>query len=284
MPSASADSAGAPDGCPGRPMLRTRIITALILAPSIIAAIYLLPTQGLAWLLWALAATAAWEWAGLSGLSAPRQRAVYVLALTVVFIALSLLPSVQLPLLYALAVIWCLALVAVMIYPAAAGWIRFRWLVGLLGAFILPGAVVALVTVHRLPDGANWMLFVLVICWAADIGAYFAGKALGRHKLAPAVSPGKTWEGAAGGLTLAMVVCPGILLAADRLSLDWALVLVGLVGISIVGDLFESLLKRATGIKDSSQLLPGHGGVLDRVDSILSVTPFFTLWMLQLTA
>lgn len=264
-------------------MLRTRIITALILAPAVIAAIYWLTTPWLSCLLWLVAAAGAWEWAALAGLSTFPARAGYLGALTVLAVLLYLNPAAQLYWLQGLVVFWVVALVVVLTYPGSRSWAVNSWTVGLAGALVLPGAVLALVTIHGLPNGANWLLFSLLICWAADIGAYFAGRAFGRHKLAPAVSPGKTREGAIGGLLLSLLVCAGLLIAAGEFSFVWILVLLVLVGISILGDLFESLLKRATGIKDSGQLLPGHGGVLDRVDSILAVAPCFALWMLQYT-
>jgi len=135
-------------------------------------------------------------------------------------------------------------------------------------------------------SGAAWLLFVLLLVWGADIGAYFVGRALGRHKLAPRVSPGKTWEGVAGGLMvtalLAIVFASWQSLGvAGGLMLMLATAVVTLV--SVLGDLLESMLKRHRGIKDSSQLLPGHGGVLDRVDSLTAAVPLFALlsgWLL----
>ncbi len=262
-------------------MLRTRIITALILAPAVIAAIYLLATPWLACLLWMVAAAGAWEWAALAGLSSMPLRAAYVGALTVLAILLYVNPDIQLIWLQSLAAFWVVAFIVVLTYPGSDSWAINAWTIGLAGALVLPGAVLGLMTIHSLPNGANWLLFSLLICWAADIGAYFAGRAFGQRKLAPAVSPGKTWEGAFGGLLLTLLVCAGLLFAADQFSAAWIPVLLALVGVSILGDLFESLLKRASGIKDSGQLLPGHGGVLDRVDSILSVAPCFALWMLR---
>ena len=262
-------------------MLRTRIITALILAPAVIAAIYLLATPWLSVLLWLVGAAGAWEWAALAGLSSRPLRATYVGVLTALATVLYFNPEIQLIWLQSLAAFWVVALGVVLAYPGSGDWAVNRWSVGLSGALVLPGAVLGLITIHGQSNGANWLLFSLLICWAADIGAYFAGRRFGRRKLAAAVSPGKTWEGAIGGLFLTLIVCAGLLFATDQLSPLWMLVLVGLVGVSILGDLFESLLKRATGIKDSGQLLPGHGGVLDRVDSILSVAPCFALWLLQ---
>ena len=125
---------------------------------------------------------------------------------------------------------------------------------------------------------------MLLIIWGADVGAYFAGKSLGKTKLAPVVSPNKTWEGAIGGLVLAVIV--GVTVASLlSLNLDWfkfSVFVVIMVVLSVFGDLFESMLKRQADIKDSSNILPGHGGLLDRLDSTLSVAPFFVAGVLWL--
>lgn len=261
-------------------MLRTRVITALVLAPSIIAAIYLLETTWLGVLLALFTGAAAWEWAGLARFSAPGLRWVYVAMTLLITIGLHSF-NLAATVLWILAGVWVIATLAVARWPGSGVWIAHPATVAILGLLILPGVWLALLTVHRLPNGPHWMLFGLLVCWAADIGAYFAGKAFGRHKLAVQVSPGKTWEGALGGLLLAVGACGGILWAAGAFQPVWLVVIATLVAISIIGDLFESLLKRATGTKDSGSLLPGHGGVLDRIDSVLAVAPFFALWMLH---
>ena len=128
------------------------------------------------------------------------------------------------------------------------------------------------------------LLLMLVIIWGADVGAYFAGKTWGKTKLAPVVSPNKTWEGALGGLVLAVAV--GMAVASLlSLELDWlkfTVFVIVMVVLSVFGDLFESMLKRQANIKDSSNILPGHGGLLDRLDSTLSVAPFFVAGVLWL--
>jgi phosphatidate cytidylyltransferase len=130
------------------------------------------------------------------------------------------------------------------------------------------------------------IIWLFVVVWSADIGAYFVGRAYGRRKLARAVSPGKTWEGAVGGLVCSVVLATGLVgivpvLRMVPLSLTgWALLAFALGAISIVGDLFESVLKRETGAKDSGALLPGHGGLLDRIDALLAALPTFALFAL----
>lgn len=265
-------------------MLRTRIITALILAPSIVAAIYLLDTRWLALVLSLITGAAAWEWAGLAGMTESLRRITYTGVVLALSGALFLVPQFRSVVLGILMVLWVIAAYAVVTYPRSARWIAKPAGVAIIGVLILPGVLVSLLAVHELPSGPSWMLFGLLICWAADIGAYFAGRALGRHKLAPEVSPGKTWEGAVGGWLFALIACGLILWGAGAMEPVWLLIMSGLVVVSIFGDLFESLLKRASGTKDSGSLLPGHGGVLDRIDSVLAVAPFFAFVMLSRAA
>jgi phosphatidate cytidylyltransferase len=136
--------------------------------------------------------------------------------------------------------------------------------------------------IREMPYGDYWLLWMLLLTTATDVGGFFSGRALGRRKLAPSLSPGKTWEGAAGGMLLALVICLTALLMLSNWSVGVAVLLtMGLVVVAIFGDLFESLLKRSTGLKDSGGLLPGHGGVLDRIDSIIAVAPILA-WTLTL--
>ena len=125
--------------------------------------------------------------------------------------------------------------------------------------------------------GVHWLLFVLFLVWAADSGAYFAGRRFGRHRLAPQVSPGKSWEGAAGGLLLAGMLAAGAARAFGRPVLGFTLVCVLVAGFSIVGDLNESMLKRFAGLKDSGRIIPGHGGIMDRIDSLTAAAPLLLL-------
>lgn len=154
----------------------------------------------------------------------------------------------------------------------------------LIGLLILLPAWQGLVLFKQWPE-ANWLILaVMVLVWGADIGAYFAGRRFGKRKLAPQVSPGKSWEGVFGGLLATLLICVGV-----AIYRDWSFVglLMGLLGtavvvlISVVGDLTESMFKRQSGVKDSSNLLPGHGGVLDRIDSLTAAIPVFAalLWL-----
>jgi phosphatidate cytidylyltransferase len=160
------------------------------------------------------------------------------------------------------------------------------WSAGLAGVLALVPAWLALVRLRYLPHGADWVLFTLLLVWSADIGAYFAGHRFGRVRLAPEVSPGKTWEGVLGGCALsAIVAVAGSAWFALPLYSFVPLCLAA-VAFSIVGDLTESLLKRFAGVKDSGTLFPGHGGVMDRIDSVTGAAPvlFFGLIMLGVIA
>ena len=152
---------------------------------------------------------------------------------------------------------------------------------------VLTGAWLGLVSLRAQPDTGAWLIiWLFVVVWSADIGAYFVGRAYGRRKLALAVSPGKTWEGAVGGLVCTVLLATGLVGVVPALRMvpfsltAWALLAFALGAISIVGDLFESVLKRETGAKDSGALLPGHGGLLDRIDALLAVLPVFAFLVL----
>ena len=267
-------------------VLRNRIITGVILAILAIAAIFLLP---LAWfaLVFALVATLAlWEWVDLLGLKLTSAKLTGVkLAYIGVFALLSFFlyqnPQYFNPLLTTVAGFWLCAIIAVLIFPRAQSLFRQPILLAILGLLIALGAWVGLVVLRGLEQGSIWLVWLFVLVWGADVGAYFAGKAFGKRRLAPAVSPGKTWEGALGGMALAFCVCGGWVAYWQGVQFSWLAVTFLLIVVSVFGDLFESLLKRTSGVKDSGTLLPGHGGVLDRIDSLLAVAPIFALFMNQ---
>ncbi len=268
-------------------MLRQRVITALLLIPLVVWAIFGLPSWALAMVLGALVLLGAWEWTRLIPLASLPARLIYLLLVAVALAAAWRLSRVHPELLLAAAALWWLAATAwVLCYPGAQAGTRsasvVKWVCGFL---TLVPAWAALTILHATPLQGPWLvLLVLVLIWVADSGAYFAGRKWGRHKLAPAVSPGKTWEGVGGALAACVPLVLGAGVALD-LSTRALLLLLPLcllvVAISIVGDLFESLLKRDQGLKDSGTLLPGHGGVLDRIDSLTAAAPVFALgWRL----
>jgi len=272
-------------------MLRTRVITALVLVTGLLAAMFLLPAAGWLALAALVCAGAAWEWGGLGGFSA-RQRGIFAALMGAACLLVGTMsglaqeravPPGGLAALYALGGLFWLAVVPV--------WLARKWRIQGLASVVAVGLVVLLppaLALAHLRLVSPWVLLAaMAAVWVADIAAYFAGRAFGRHKLAPAISPGKTWEGAGGavvgvlvfGLILMATLAPAML---NGTSLAIAApLLIALTALSIQGDLFESLLKRQAGVKDSGTLLPGHGGILDRIDSLTSTLPLVglvTLW------
>ncbi|MFP4146797.1 MAG: phosphatidate cytidylyltransferase [Halorhodospira sp.] len=261
-------------------MLRTRVVTAAVLGPLLLGAIWLLPTAALALVLAGVAALAAWEWAGLVGLCDRRMQAGVVAVLLASLIPGWLVsghdPGAQAAL-YAAAGLWLAVVIWLGLYarrgtpvPAGLGALGVGWL-------LLWPTWVALVYLHgQTPWGAFWVTFLLVLVWGADTGAYFAGRAWGRHRLAPRISPAKSWEGVLGGGVVAVLAGSllVLLLAPEAPGPRFLLGLMVLVIIgSVVGDLFESMLKRQRAVKDSGGILPGHGGILDRIDSLTAAAP-----------
>lgn len=270
-------------------MLKQRVITALILAILAVAGVLLLPTPGYALLLACGVLLAAWEWAGLAGFDhGARYRYCASIAL---LLALGwLVHDSRLPVTTTLGltgVFWLL--VPIWLWRFAAGTLQRvpSWILGLVGLPVLFGPWLALLTLReQFTAGPKLVLFLLIMVWIADSGAYFAGHRWGRHKLAPRISPGKTCEGALGALAAVLVMAAlgvGLLGTYGRRGPGFILLCVVTVVFSIIGDLFESMIKRQHGVKDSGQLLPGHGGMLDRVDSITAAAPLFVLglWLLS---
>jgi phosphatidate cytidylyltransferase len=261
-------------------MLRTRVITGCVLGALLLLGLFLLPP------LWAVLAfglvftIGAWEWAGFGALRGPPARAGYTLivALALFFSWRWTYTSAHLLILLGAACLWwVMALFWIMLVPA-----RHRPTLTLICGFaVLAPAFVALsrlqISTQGFTRGPLLVLWLVLMVCAADIGAYFAGRAFGRRKLAPRVSPGKTIEGAVGGLLLVAAVAGSGAVYFGLPTL--AVIAFGFgVGIfSIVGDLTESMFKRAAALKDSGTLLPGHGGLLDRIDSVTAAAPLYAL-------
>ncbi len=264
-------------------MLKQRVITALILAPLMLAAIFLLPLFEFKLFIAAVMTLAAWEWANLSGLKQSSHRVAYALAVLALIIVIKYLDVAALPLLVAALFFWCLALGWVTTFPNSGAQWQGTPARALMGLLVLIPAWSGLVELKAQTSGNAWLLLLLLLVWGADIGAYFAGKAWGNKKLAARVSPGKTWAGFYGGLAASLAVT---LVFSWLVELEGAqrvgLVLVCLITalFSVLGDLLESMLKRHRGIKDSSHLLPGHGGVMDRIDSLTAAAPIFALGLI----
>jgi len=261
--------------------LGLRLVTAAVLVPLVVAAVLGLDTDRLRWVAAVVPLAAAWEWARLGGLKGRGAAAVYVAVTAVYLVILGIVEEHG-------AAVFVSAPVAVFWLTLTLGLMARRRVpinssavvsvpVMLAGPLLLGAAWVALVAVHRGAGGPELTLFVLALVWTADSAAYFTGRAFGRRKLAPAISPGKSIEGVLGAL-----VATAALAAAFW---SWRSPLFGLPGflalsvlvavVSVTGDLFESLIKRRRGVKDSGRILPGHGGVLDRIDSLNASVPLF---------
>ncbi|WP_425915886.1 phosphatidate cytidylyltransferase [Pseudomonas sp. GWSMS-1] len=265
-------------------MLKQRIITALVLLPFALGGFFLLDGALFALFIGAVVSLGAWEWARLAGLTAQVQRVAFAVLVAVLLLGLYLVPVLAPWVLLCALIWWALATALVLGYPASS-----RYWAGLpakliIGLLILLPAWQGLVLFKQWPE-ANWLILaVMVLVWGADIGAYFSGRRFGKRKLAPQVSPGKSWEGVFGGLLATLLICVNVAIYRDW---SFASLLLGLLGtavvvlVSVVGDLTESMFKRQAGVKDSSNLLPGHGGVLDRIDSLTAAIPIFAalLWL-----
>ncbi|WP_022964014.1 phosphatidate cytidylyltransferase [Halopseudomonas pelagia] len=265
-------------------MLKQRIITAVILAPLAIAGFILLEGRGFALFIGAVVTLAAWEWARLAGETSQKGRVVYALVVALLMLGLYRVNWPAQYLFIPAVIWWVLAAVMVVRYPRGRELWAGAMLAQLFGLLILLPAWYGLIWLRETANGLWLIMALMVLVWAADIGAYFAGKTWGKHKLMANVSPGKTIEGFLGGLVFTQVLT---LMALMYLGWSLGSVLLGLLGaalvvtFSVVGDLTESLFKRDQGLKDSSNLLPGHGGVLDRIDSLTAAIPVFALcWLL----
>jgi phosphatidate cytidylyltransferase len=267
-------------------MLKARVLTALVMLPIALLVLFVLPEDAFAVCIGLIVLVGAWEWIRLSG---PVSQ-LLTLTLLVVFSGVLywsyLLPNVYVPMLLGIGCIfWVGAAAMVMMYPKSKEQVGGKHVKLGFGLLVLIPAYVALLYLRRHDAHLILLALLVTIIWAADVGAYFVGRQFGTTKLAPKVSPGKSWAGLVGGMILALAV--GMLVALIGESSDylispiaWA-VLIGIVAVtvlfSVLGDLFESLIKREQGVKDSSSLLPGHGGVLDRIDSLTAATPVFAL-------
>ena len=269
-------------------MLRLRVLTAIVLLGVFLACLFLLPEAGFAALAGIVATFAAWEWAGLASFGV-RARCLFAAACALVYALLGLtfgmlhLDQSAGAALYALATgFWLFVAPA---WLARGVRLESRLLAVTTGALVIIPAALAMAGLRE--QSPALLLAFLALVWIADSAAYFTGRRFGRRKLAPAISPGKTWEGVAGGLVASVayaiilsLAAPGGLPAPENMAwAGYALIAVLLCGLGVVGDLFESAVKRRAGVKDSGSLLPGHGGVLDRIDSATSTLPVAALAM-----
>jgi len=253
--------------------LQKRVLTASILIPLVIISIFFLPAKVFIFISLFIFLLAAWEWTRLAGFETNIKRSFALLGMCVLFFALSF---GFIPLIYQVIGIWSFASLAVLFYPRGTGIYGSKVLSLIIGALILFPAWAALTALQWDP---KFLLYVMVLIWGVDTGAYFVGRCYGKHKLAALVSPGKTWEGVLGGLVVSLCIAASAFFFLNpKISLfPWLILSLITAVFSIIGDLFESLFKRLRNVKDSGTLLPGHGGILDRIDSLIAAMPIFWL-------
>jgi phosphatidate cytidylyltransferase len=263
-------------------MLAKRLVTALILALLVLAAIFYLPSNGFLLATTLAALWAAWEWCCLMAWERVGQRAIYLL---LSFVLLWLAYHCPLRVILLLSLLWWIVAVLLVIsYPRSAViWARKPLIIGVMGLLILVPAWVAVNIIRQADSGAWNLLYLLILVSVADSAAYFSGRRFGRHRLLVEVSPGKTWEGVVGAV-IAILVTTLLLARFFDINSIWRAILLSLLVLiaTIIGDLTESMFKRARGVKDSGCLLPGHGGILDRIDGLLAAAPVFLLLSLLL--
>ncbi len=258
-------------------MLKTRVLTATFLLVGLFLTVFYLPQDFWLLLVVGIAIIAAWEWANISGFTSEQKWTFTLLATALILALMTTVPGQSflyspwssLKLIFFIAVIFWLLV--------APWWLISRWQVtnkfvlAITGLAILVPFAFALIYLRFLDP--RLLIALMGVVWVADIAAYFTGKKFGKHKLAPRLSPGKTWEGVFGALIGAAIY--GSLVSQFTGVNMWQVILVTclLTVLSILGDLFESMMKRQSGLKDSSRILPGHGGLLDRVDALTSTLP-----------
>lgn len=281
-------------------MLKHRIITALVLAPATIASIFYLPLPYFSALMLVVMGIGAWEWGPLMGFSNKRRRLAFVFItstliaslwyyfpLLELWVNISTLQDSIIYILWLAVAWWVLSAALTFLYPRySTFWSSHRSIRGVFGWLTLVPTWLAFIVIRSSEyevdsyHGAQLIMFLFLMVWSADIGAYFVGKAFGKNKLMPNVSPGKTMEGFLGGV---VVAC--ILVTVAGTIMQWNLeqfylvipITMLITTVSVLGDLNESMFKRQAGIKDSGSILPGHGGILDRIDSLTATAPIYAL-------
>lgn len=281
-------------------MLKERVISAIIMIIAVLAAIFWLSPLSLTLALSAIIVAGMWEWAQFVGFKRSVPRAIVALV-TICLLLFAIVANTDYiratrfitdetaSLLFVGCIWWLIALILVITYPNSAKlWeksvvAKFLFGFATLIPFLIGALALRFYNYHINPyQGTYLFLYVCLLVWSADSGAYFFGRAFGKRKLAPKVSPGKSWEGVLGGLLTSGVIAfaflqltPTNVFGRELATTPFILVSIATVAISVLGDLSESMFKRQAGVKDSSNLIPGHGGILDRIDSLTAAIPFF---------
>jgi len=273
-------------------MFKQRVITAVILVVAFLALLLNLSAVEFSLVIGLLVIVAGWEWTNLMRIGSGAGKAGYLLLLGLSLAAASYFLGLftefdqdsarQMSL--AAVALWAVIFLWIQGYPSSAILWSARPILGLLGLLLLTSTWAAVASVLDYEYG-RWLLVLgIAIVALADVGGYIAGNLFGKRKLAPIVSPGKTWEGFAGGILFQLLLIAGLAAVFPQLAVSSLFILIIPVALySVLGDLFESMIKRQSGVKDSSQLLPGHGGLLDRIDGIMAALPLFAL-LLSLTS
>jgi len=267
-------------------MLKQRIMTAGVLIPLIVLAVLNTSTATIQWILGLFVLLAAWEWFDVIGLKTGIPKLLAFIALAVSSVFMRLYVDITSTVVLA-ALLWLLFAAMVIVFAhktipsTVAKLFTHQWLATITAVVTLAVFFQTTILLHQIPDiGPRLMLFVMVAVWLADTGGYFAGKRWGKHRLASMISPNKTWQGVAGAMLFVLI---GALLSYLALLngpislLQWLVLIVIAAAFSVIGDLIESVFKRSHDVKDSGNLLPGHGGVLDRIDSLLAAIPVFVI-------
>jgi len=258
-------------------MLKQRVITAFILLFLLLAILFKLPETGWIIAVGMLVMQGCWEWQKLSKMRGIAS-GVYCLLTLLLFLLLQQKMVPQVFVYTAAAVFWIVWVPGWLF----AGWKTSNpWLMAVVGWLVLLPTGLAMLDLRAASPQPWWLLGVMALVWMADISAYFAGRKFGKTKLAPSISPGKTWEGVAGAM-LGVMLYVAVVLAISGLKMHYTWFVYAAVGValSVIGDLFESAIKRQAGVKDSGALLPGHGGLLDRIDALTSTLPLAALTLI----
>jgi phosphatidate cytidylyltransferase len=268
-------------------MLKLRIITAVCMASLFVAMLFLLPSVWFAIATLPLVVLGCWEWSKLIRVNSATARVAYIISLAVILIGLSAwvgLPDNFQPqrahnIMLGIVALWAVIFLWIQGYPSSSILWSPQPVLALLGLLLLAATWLSIVSILLGDHAQLGLLLGIVIIVLADVGGFIAGKLFGKRKLAPLVSPGKTWEGFIGAMALQVLLIGALVVyvPAEISALKWSLLVFPVALYSIVGDLFESMVKRHSGVKDSGSLLPGHGGVLDRIDGVMAALPLYAI-------